>query len=158
MLFNHIIHIKLHTMKAKTFFQRSKWLLVIAGTAIIGITGCNKNDDNNSMPGNNQTITQVVSSDQNFSILASAVVKANLATTLSSMGPFTVFAPDNTAFTNAGITADVINSLSADQLKAILLYHTVAQKILSTDIPMATNTAVATAEGDLLPKTARVYL
>lgn len=107
-------------------------------------TSCKKDKDKNDSP---KTITDVVSTNANFSTLKSAVVKANLAATLSGPGPFTVFAPDNDAFTASGITSSVIASLSADQLKAILLYHTIGSKIMAADVPAGPNAAVTTAGG-----------
>jgi uncharacterized surface protein with fasciclin (FAS1) repeats len=83
-----------------------------------------------------------------FSVLEEAVVKANLATTLSGAGPFTVFAPDNTAFANAGITSATVASLSATQLSDLLLYHTIGSKILASAVPSGPNAKVITAGGD----------
>lgn len=106
-----------------------------------------KKDEENSSP---KTITDVVSANANFSTLKSAVVKAGLAATLSGPGPFTVFAPDNEAFEGSGITSSVIESLSDDQLKAILLYHTIGSKIMAAGVPSGPNAAVTTAGGGTL--------
>jgi len=46
-------------------------------------------------------VVQMAKLNPAFSVLVEAVVAANLATTLSSAGPFTVFAPTNDAFTAA---------------------------------------------------------
>lgn len=67
-----------------------------------------------------------------FSSLVGAVVKTNLAGTLSGPGPFTVFAPTNAAFTAA---ATVTATLSDAQLKSVLLYHVLSSQVLSTAIP-----------------------
>ncbi|WP_132777869.1 fasciclin domain-containing protein [Sphingobacterium alimentarium] len=72
---------------------------------------CSDDDDNNMIP--NKTIVDVVVESSDFSTLESAVQKANLASTLSGNGPFTVFAPDNESFTASGVTSSVIESLSA---------------------------------------------
>jgi transforming growth factor-beta-induced protein len=66
-----------------------------------------------------------------FSSLVGAVVKTDLAGTLSGTGPFTVFAPTNTAFAAAP-------SLSDAQLKSVLLYHVLSGQVLSSDIPFGT--------------------
>jgi uncharacterized surface protein with fasciclin (FAS1) repeats len=106
---------------------------------------CKKSSSSSSGPG---TITAQVSAGSNFTLLKSAVVKANLATTLSGTGPFTVFAPTDDAFTASGITANVISSLTADALKTILLYHTLGSKVLAADVPAGPNAKVVTASGD----------
>lgn len=67
-----------------------------------------------------------------FSSLVGAVVKTNLAGTLSGTGPFTVFAPTNTAFASAPV------NLSDAQLKSVLLYHVLSSQVLSSDIPFGT--------------------
>ncbi|RPD42973.1 fasciclin domain-containing protein [Chitinophaga barathri] len=110
---------------------------------LLSFTSCEKDKDNDSP----KTITDVVSSNPNFSLLKSAVVKADLATTLSGTGPFTVFAPDDDAFASSGITSSVIAGLSADQLKAILLYHTLGSKVMAANVPAGPNAAVTTAGG-----------
>jgi len=115
----------------------------LSGAAII-LSSCNKDDD----PVVTNTITDVVTNSSSFSVLKEAVVKANLATTLSGPGPFTVFAPDNTAFASAGITSTTVASLSSTQLSDLLLYHTIGSKILAADVPAGPNAKVVTAGGD----------
>lgn len=64
-----------------------------------------------------------------FSALVGAVVATGLEAALSGTGPFTVFAPTNTAFAAAPA------GLSTSQLSSVLLYHVVAGQVLSTGIP-----------------------
>ena len=109
-------------------------------------TACDKDNDNEENTGN--TITDVVVSNSNFATLESAVIKADLQATLSGAGPFTVFAPDDAAFAASGITSSVLNSLTAAQVKTILLYHTIGAKIMAADVPAGPNAKVITAGGD----------
>jgi transforming growth factor-beta-induced protein len=76
-----------------------------------------------------------------FNTLVAAVLKAELAETLQSDGPFTVFAPTDGAFAAKGIDLDAV---SKEDLTNILLYHVVPGKVFSTDL---TNGMVATANG-----------
>jgi uncharacterized surface protein with fasciclin (FAS1) repeats len=122
----------------------NKILFAALSGAVIILSSCNKDDD----PVVTNTITDVVSNTASFSVLKEAVVKANLATTLSGTGPFTVFAPDNTAFANAGITSATVTALSASQLSDLLLYHTIGSKILAANVPAGPNAKVVTAGGD----------
>ncbi|MFM6926621.1 MAG: fasciclin domain-containing protein [Ferruginibacter sp.] len=126
----------------KTRFN--KILFAALSGAVIILSSCNKDDD----PVVTNTITDVVSNTASFSVLKEAVVKANLATTLSGAGPFTVFAPDNTAFASAGITSTTVASLSSTQLSDLLLYHTIGSKILAASVPAGPNAKVITAGGD----------
>jgi uncharacterized surface protein with fasciclin (FAS1) repeats len=105
-----------------------------------------KKDEN--VTTNTNTITDIVVSGPSFTTLESAVIKANLQGTLSASGPYTVFAPNDAAFTASGITATVLNSLTATQIKDILLYHTISAKINAADVPAGPNAKVITAGGD----------
>jgi len=77
--------------------------------------------------------------------LVDLVVKAGLADTLSGPGPFTVFAPDNSAFEK--LPKSLVDSLTGNSelLKKVLLYHVVPGVITSSDIKDDLTTA--TAEG-----------
>lgn len=77
-----------------------------------------------------------------FSTLVSAVVSANLAGTLGGAGPFTVFAPTNTAF---AAIASTVASLTPPQLSTVLTYHVLDSQVLSSGIPFGT--PVATLSG-----------
>lgn len=83
-----------------------------------------------------QTIVDIASANDDFSTLVSAVVEANLAETLSSSGPFTVFAPNNDAFTSFldenNLTAEEL--LNNEDLADILSYHVVAAEVPSSDV------------------------
>jgi uncharacterized surface protein with fasciclin (FAS1) repeats len=114
--------------------------------ATFSFSSC-KDDDVPTLPKTN-TITDVVVGNNSFSVLKEAVVKADLATTLSSAGPFTVFAPDNAAFSSAGITSATVASLSPTALKDLLLYHTIPSKILAAGVPAGPNAKVVTAGAD----------
>ena len=67
--------------------------------------------------------------------LVAALIQAELDATLQEDGPFTIFAPTDEAFTNAGIDLAVLDTPEGkEQLSDILLYHVHAGTILSTDI------------------------
>lgn len=71
-----------------------------------------------------------------FETLVAAVQAADLVDTLKGEGPFTVFAPTDEAF--AALPEGTIESLlqpeNKDQLVAILTYHVVPGKVMSTDL------------------------
>ena len=132
-------------MKQKLNFF-GKPLLFAAFVMLFSISACKKD----SKIKTDNTINGIVMSTPDFSTLNAAVKKAGLNATLSGNGPFTVFAPANVAFTASGITSDVLNSLSADEAKNILLYHTLPSKVLSSEVPEGPNAAVTAANGDVL--------
>ncbi len=78
------------------------------------------------------TIVDVALADAQFSTLTSALTKAELVSALQGTGPFTVFAPNNAAFTKAGITS--LDGLSKDALTPILTSHVLNGKVLAADV------------------------
>ncbi len=75
-------------------------------------------------------IVEVASGNENFSTLVAAVTAADLATTLSGDGPFTVFAPTNDAFAKlpAGTVETLLKPENVEKLKSILTYHVISGK------------------------------
>lgn len=81
-------------------------------------------------------VVDIAIQNSNFSILVEAVSKAGLVEALKEEGPFTVFAPTNTAFDALFAKLDIggISDLTAEQLTPILLYHVVSGNILAADV------------------------
>ena len=71
--------------------------------------------------------------------LVAAVKAAGLVETLSSAGPFTVFAPTNEAFNKlpAGTVETLVKPESKATLTKILTYHVVAGRMTSADLVKA---------------------
>ena len=69
-----------------------------------------------------------------FKTLVAAVEAAGLVDTLSSKGPYTVFAPTDEAF--AKLPKGTVDSLLKDKTKltSILTYHVVSGKVMSKDV------------------------
>ena len=83
-----------------------------------------------------QNVVEKAQETESLSTLVSAVQAAGLAETLSGEGPFTVFAPTNAAFEALpdGVLESLLKPVYKDQLAAILTYHVVSGKIMSTDL------------------------
>lgn len=81
-------------------------------------------------------VVQMAQLNPAFSVLVEAVVAANLATTLSGAGPFTVFAPTDTAFTAALAELNLSKAqlLASPDLAGILTYHVVAGNVRAADV------------------------
>lgn len=84
-------------------------------------------------------IVGVAVGNENFSTLVVAVKAANLVETLSGNGPFTVFAPVNTAFDKLpeGTVAGLLKPESKEALTSLLTYHVVAGKFMAADVVKA---------------------
>merc|ERR1712232_740807 len=94
-----------------------------------------------------KNIVQLAESVKDLSTLVSAVVAADLADTLSSPGPFTVFAPTNEGF--AALPEGTLSALMKPENKAqlvdILTFHVLPAQVVSTDLKFFQR--VATVEG-----------
>ncbi len=79
-------------------------------------------------------IVEIAVSNPSFSTLVTAVSAANLVETLQSPGPFTVFAPTDTAF--AKLPPGTIQTLvqNIPQLSRILTFHVVSGKYTKADL------------------------
>ncbi|XBQ09614.1 MAG: fasciclin domain-containing protein [Salinarimonas sp.] len=83
-----------------------------------------------------QDIVDTAVAADGFETLVAAVQAAELVDTLKGEGPFTVFAPTDEAF--AALPEGTVESLlqpeNRDQLVAVLTYHVLPGKVMSTDI------------------------
>ena len=92
------------------------------------------------------TIVEPAYFNKDFSILTAAVVKANLLSTLiDPEANFTLFAPNNDAFEEAGITS--LNDYTGEELVPILTYHVIDDEVFGDGLP-ETGSAVPTLGGD----------
>lgn len=84
--------------------------------------------------GHSKDIVDTAVDAGTFTTLVAAVAAAGLVETLKGDGPFTVFAPTDEAF--AALPEGTVEGLLADPeaLAAILTYHVVAGKVMSTDL------------------------
>ena len=81
-------------------------------------------------------IVETAVSNGSFKTLVAAVTAAGLGETLSSTGPFTVFAPVDAAFAAlpTGTVETLVKPESKEKLTGILTYHVLAGKVLSSDL------------------------
>jgi uncharacterized surface protein with fasciclin (FAS1) repeats len=70
----------------------------------------------------------------NFKTLTEALERAKLLEALKGQGPFTLFAPPDSAFT--ALHRGLLNSLmeDVDQLRSVLLYHVLPGRLVSADV------------------------
>ena len=82
------------------------------------------------------TVVDIIVESELHTILEAAVIAADLATTLSGEGPFTVFAPTDAAFEAlmAALGVSVEDLLEYPELTNVLLGHVVAGQALASDL------------------------
>ena len=97
--------------------------LLIASALTVAALGVNAKD-----------IVDTAVAAGNFKTLAAALKAGDLISTLKGKGPFPVFAPTDEAF--AKIPKADLDALLKDKakLKAVLTYHVVSGKVMSTDL------------------------
>ena len=120
----------------KIFKNLFKTTLILA-LSFTGFISCDDDDDYSLAPvPETNTIVDFVSSNADYSILLEALLLADgdLPGVLSGEGPFTVFAPNNAAFT-AFLSANNLTALSdipTDVLTQVLLNHVVSGNAVSS--------------------------
>lgn len=98
---------------------------------------CSNDDDNNNDPTPQElNIVETAQATADLSSLVAAVLEANLATTLSGQGPFTVLAPTNDAFAefmndNGWATVQDIPDAALEQ---VLLNHVISGTVMASDL------------------------
>jgi len=108
------------------------------------VAGCDSDDADGEMP---EDIVVTASAAGTFGTLVAAVTAADLATTLKSPGPFTVFAPPDAAFAKlpAGTVDMLLLPENKAMLQAVLKYHVVAGEVKSAQV--VTLTSATTLQG-----------
>ena len=103
----------------------------LSATAYAHCGECGSGDKKHSHDKNIVSVAQEAGS---FTTLLQAAEAAGLVETLTGEGPYTVFAPTDTAF--AKLPDGTVESLLNDpeKLKAILLYHVVPGRAMATDV------------------------
>ncbi len=81
-------------------------------------------------------LVDVAASNSDFSTLVTAVKTAELVNVLKGDGPFTIFAPSNTAFSKLpeGTVESLLTKNSRPTLTAILTYHVIPSEIKATTL------------------------
>ena len=117
----------------------------LVGAALVG-----------SIPANAEQAHDIVDTAVkagSFKTLVAAVKAAGLVETLKGTGPFTVFAPTDSAFkklerSKPGILETLLKPENKEKLVAILTYHVVSGKVLAAQVlDMKNGTKVKTVNG-----------
>ena len=115
--------------------RRAFSALALAATAGIALSACSREPQA-------PLIGEVITSNASFSTLAAALQAAGLEGALDASGPFTVFAPRNSAFDAlpAGTLDDLLLPENKATLEAILRAHVVEGTYTAADLVGKTTT------------------
>jgi uncharacterized surface protein with fasciclin (FAS1) repeats len=111
--------------------------------AAVALSGISLNLNSQATSG--KTVVQTAQENGKFTTLIGALNATGLTETLNGSGPYTVFAPTDTAF--AAMNQTLLNNLTQDNasLAKVLQYHVVPGKIMSSQL--TNNMTVKTLEG-----------
>jgi uncharacterized surface protein with fasciclin (FAS1) repeats len=96
----------------------------------------------------NKTIVENAVNSKDHTTLVTAVKAAGLVDTLSSPGPFTVFAPTDRAFANLpdGTVQSLVQPAQKAKLTSVLTYHVVPGRLTASDLTAAVRKGGGQAE------------
>jgi transforming growth factor-beta-induced protein len=121
-------------------------VVLLAAAALAATTlGASASASSASRSAGEQNIVQTAIAAGQFKTLASLLTKAGLADTLSTEGPFTVFAPTDAAFAKVPKATLAALAKHPAQLKSVLLYHVAPGSVTASDVAMLSS--VQTLEG-----------
>lgn len=114
---------------------------------VIFVASCSDDDDTIFTPAS-MTIADFVSGNDDYSSLLAALQKTELDVILNGAGTFTVFAPNNAAFTEF-LDGASLDAVPTEDLKQILLNHVLGATVKSTELTtgFVQNQAVESASG-----------
>ena len=137
------------TERKKTRTKKSLAFLAALVLPLMVITaGCSDDDDNDMIMDEEPNIVETAIAAGSFNTLVDLVVLAGLDDDLSGPGPFTVFAPTDTAFAalDPALVSFLTDPANVADLQSVLLYHVVGGRSLASDVTAVTS--VTTLQGD----------
>lgn len=100
-------------------------IYAVAALALINLSACKKLSSYDYPPAHG-TAYSLIGADNTFSIFRTAIDKAGLGDLINGSDNYTVFAPTNTALTNAGYTQAVILTMADADVAVLVKSHIVA--------------------------------
>ncbi|UYQ95643.1 fasciclin domain-containing protein [Chitinophaga horti] len=107
--------------------------------ALIATTFAACKHEDLDVPDENKTFRlagDFIRNNYDLSMFAAAIEHAGMQEELNTVGPYTIFAPNNTAFAQLGINrpSDFAN-MNKDSLRNLLHYHMLDRRLLRADLP-----------------------
>jgi len=117
-------------------FRAAALAVVAASTGLVAVSTTPLAAHHTTRTAQAPNIVQTAQSTGVHNTLVAAVTAADLAGTLSNPGPFTVFAPTDTAFAKLpeGTVSTLLRPENKGQLTNVLVYHAVSGSVTSDDL------------------------
>lgn len=131
-----------------TFGKAAIMALAVASTGVIGFAPASPALAHGHKKRAAADLVDTVAKSKVHKTLVAAVKAADLVDTLKSDGPFTVFAPTDTAFAKLpeGTVETLVQPRNKGTLSGILTYHVVAGRVRSSDLVNLINSGGGEAE------------
>jgi uncharacterized surface protein with fasciclin (FAS1) repeats len=110
-------------------FKMMKSIIWIACLAGLGLVSCDKEKE--SLAPANISLLESIQQDPQLSLFYVALQRSGLDTVISDGGPYTVFAPADSALKNAGFTREKIEGYDRHSLKELIGYNIINGRISS---------------------------
>ncbi|HVI44040.1 MAG TPA: fasciclin domain-containing protein [Chitinophaga sp.] len=128
--------------------RKHAWWLVIC--CMLAVTACKKTNllVKEEHTGTIRPLGDFIRNNYDLSLLAAAMEKTGLLDTLNSTGPFTILAPDNSAFNNMGISKpEDFDRMNKDSLRFMMRYCLLPGRLYTTDFPIQMDMKYTTLSG-----------
>ena len=114
--------------------KRTRTTLALLVVAVMAVAGLGASVSTAARSADEKNIVETAVAAGDFKTLASLLTQAGLVDTLSTGGPFTVFAPTDAAF--AKVPKATLAALADNPalLKSVLLYHVVPGRMTAADV------------------------
>jgi len=124
-------------MNKKIYFTIPVLVLMMSIGFVAALSGCG----DKKAASDQKDIVDTAVAAGNFNTLVTAIKAADLAGTLKSPGPFTVFAPTDEAFAKLppGTVEDLLKPENKEKLASILTYHVVPGNVMAADVVKITS-------------------
>jgi uncharacterized surface protein with fasciclin (FAS1) repeats len=128
------------------FMNRGKPIYLISAILVLGVGSLFAGGQTQMVPS--KTIMQNASNAAELSTLVSAIKAAGLEQVLEGPGPYTLFAPNNEAFSELpkGTLENLLKPENKEKLKAVLEMHIVQGKWTTADLKKKLKEGKGTAE------------
>ncbi|WP_109699395.1 fasciclin domain-containing protein [Chitinophaga deserti] len=110
-------------------------------------------------PYRHERISDAVAGEASLTLFQHALRTAGMAAMLDGAGPFTIYAPSNSAMQAYGFASiEAVDATDPETLRAILRYHIAADRRFVNDYILSAGTATSTTQGMINNNSVKVTL
>lgn len=128
----------------------NKFLLLLTVVVLIFLSACDKREQNILFPpGISKDLVETAQAE-GLNTFVAAMKASGIDKELDYLGQYTILAPNDAAFTAAGITAANVGSIPAATLRAVLRNHMISGRVPSANLLPGPNATYTSIQRDFL--------